>query len=229
MDNALDTSQIKRLALEAGFDLAGVLDPATTHAPAWTRAVLVLGYATLDEAYDYNVYVEVRGQRRWSKLAYEVLVARAARLALALRDHGIRADPLTYEDSASLVNLRQAAAAAGLGMLGKNGLLVTRDFGPRVRLGAVFVDLPLDCDRPLSEYFCSSCTRCWSACPTGALGPRGLDRSRCLAEFDPQPTMVARQKRELRQLTPFTRLQCCACITACPIGRNLAATYWDGE
>jgi len=212
-----------------GFDLVGVLDPSATHGPPWARSVLVLGYATLDEAYDYCLYIEVRGQRRWSKLAYEVLVARSARLALTLRDLGARAAPLTYEDSAAIIDLRRAAIAAGLGTLGKNELVVTRDFGPRVRWGAVFTDLRLVFDRPLDEYFCSSCSRCWSACPTGALGPAGLDRSRCLAEFAPDPTMVARQKRQVRQLTPFTRLQCAACITACPIGSRLAQTYWDGE
>ncbi len=215
--------------MEVGFDLVGVLDPAATHAPPWTRAVLVLGYATLDEAYDYNVYVEVRGARRWSKVAYEVLVARAARLALALRDRGARADPLTFEDSASLIDLRRAAVAAGLGALGKNGLVVSREYGPRLRLGAVFTDLELAPDRPMDDYPCSSCSRCWSACPTAALGPNGLDRSRCLGEFAPTPEMLARQKREVKQLTPFTRLQCAACITSCPIGRRVAQPYWDGE
>ena len=229
MATVLDASRAKALALEAGFDLVGVIDPAHTHGPAWTRTVLVLGYATLDQAYDYNVYVEVRGLRRWSKLAYEVVVARAARLALALRDHGARAEPLVYEDSAAIIDLRRAAVAAGLGVPGKNELVVSRDYGPRIRLGAVFTDLELAPDRPLSEYFCSSCTLCWTACPTRALGPDGLDRSRCLAEFAPTPEMLARQKRELVQLTPFTRLQCVACVDSCPIGRGLAHPYWDGE
>lgn len=229
MDSALDTPGTKKLALETGFDLVGILDPAVANGPSWTRSVLVLGYATLDEAYDCNVYVEVRGGRRWSKLAYEVLVARAARLALALRDRGARAVPLTYEDSAALINLRRAATVAGLGVIGKNELLITRDFGPRVRLGAVFTDLELAFDHPLREYYCSSCTRCWAACPTEALGPNGLDRSRCLAEFEPSPQMLARQKRQWRQLTPFARLQCCDCITSCPIGRDVARPFWHGE
>ncbi len=229
MGTALDTWQTKQLALEAGFDLVGVLEPAATHGPAWARSVLVVAYATLDEAYDYSVYVQVRGQRRWNKLAYEVMVARAARLALALRDHGARADPLTYEDSAAIIDLRRAAVAAGLGTRGKNELVVTRDFGPHIRLGAVFTSLALEPDYPLSEYFCSSCSRCVSVCPTTALGPQGLDRSRCLAEFAPDRAMLTRQKSQVRQLTPFTRLQCAACVTACPIGARLAQPYWDGE
>lgn len=229
MDGVLDTGGTKALAFELGFDLVGVLDPALSHAPGWVRSVLVLGYATLDEAYDYNVYVDVQGARRWSKLAYEVVVARSARLALALRDRGVRAEPLTFEDSASLIDLRKAAVATGLGVLGKNELVVTARFGPRVRFGAVFTDLDLPYDRPLREYYCSSCVRCLSACPTGALGPSGLDRSRCLADFAPSREMLALQKQLLRQLSPFARLQCSACVTACPIGSKVAVPYWDGE
>ena len=229
MDTLPDTSTTKQLALDAGFDLVGMLDPSATHGPAWARSVLVLGYATIDEAYDYNVYVEVRGRRRWSKLAYEVVVARSALLALALRDRGARAMPLVFENSAAIIDLRRAAVAAGLGAIGKNELVISPTFGPRIRFGAVFTDLALEFDRPLDTYPCSSCSRCWGACPSGALGPAGFDRSRCLAEFAPSPEMLAEQKRTALQLTPFTRLQCVACITSCPIGSRLAYPYWDGE
>ncbi|MGQ9681872.1 MAG: 4Fe-4S double cluster binding domain-containing protein [Anaerolineae bacterium] len=224
-----DKSQTIRLALEHGFDMVGVASAAVARGPDWTRSVLVLAYATLDEAYDYNVYVALPEGRRWSKFAYEVVVARSATLALRLRDWGARAEPLLFEDSAAVINLRQAAVTAGLGVWGKNELVITQRFGPRVRLGAVFTDLDLAPDQPLREYFCSSCTRCWAACPSGALGARGLDLSRCLAEFQPSPDMLVRQKRETRQLTPYTRLQCSACVHACPIGARLAEPWWDGE
>lgn len=220
---------IKQLALDHDFDLAGICAPEGGGLPAWVRSVVVLGLYTPDDAYDFNTYVEFAGRRRWHKAAYESVVARAALLALDLNVRGIRAEPLTFVDSASLVDLREAAVRAGLGTRGLNGLVVTREFGPRVRFGAVFVEAELPRDKPLPDYYCASCSICVSRCPTGALAPWGFERSLCVAEFDPSPEMLARQKREAKPVTPFTRLQCNLCVSSCPIGKTRAVTWWDGE
>ena len=229
MPESHTVSLVKRLALQHDFDLAGICAPEGDGLPAWVRSVVVLGLYTPDDAYDFNTYVEIAGRRRWHKMAYEAVVARAALLALDLSARGIRAEPLTFLDSASLVDLREAAVRAGLGTRGLNGLVVTREFGPRVRFGAVFVKPELPCDKPLSDYYCASCSICISRCPTGALAPWGFDRSLCIAEFDPLPEMLARQKREVKVVTPFTRQQCNLCISGCPIGKGRAVTWWDGE
>ena len=220
---------IKQLARARDFDLAGITAPEGDGLPVWVRSVVVLGLYTPDDAYDFNTYVEIAGRRRWHKMAYEAVVARAALLALDLNARGIRAEPLTFVDSASLVDLREAAVRAGLGIRGLNGLVVTREFGPRVRFGAVFVEAELPRDAPVPDYYCASCSICISKCPTGALAPWGFDRSLCTAEFDPSPEMVARQKQTAQQITPFTRLQCNLCVSSCPIGKNRAVTWWDGE
>lgn len=229
MPESHTVSLVKRLALQRDFDLAGICAPEGDGLPAWVRSVVVLGLYTPDDAYDFNTYVEIAGRRRWHKMAYESVVARAALLALDLSARGIRAEPLTFLDSASLVDLREAAVRAGLGTRGLNGLVVTREFGPRVRFGAVFVEPELPRDKPLSDYYCASCSICISRCPTGALAPWGIDRSLCIAEFDPSPEMLARQKREAKVVTPFTRQQCNLCISSCPIGKGRAVTWWDGE
>ena len=139
----------------------------------------------------------------------------------------MRAEPLVYDDSISIIDLKEAAYLAGLGAKGLNLLLISPEYGPRLRLGAIFVDADLLPDSPRDGYPCTSCTRCWSACPTRALGPDGLDRSRCLGEFSPGPAMVEQQKRLLRSLTPRTRRQCIACITGCPIGRAPVDTFYS--
>ena len=115
---------------------------------------------------------------------------------------------------------------AGLGVRGLNEIVLTRRYGPRVRWGAVFTDAGLEPDQPSSGYYCSSCTICWGACPTEALGPEGLDRARCIAEFEPSPEMAERQRRLSKWPTPHTRLQCRACMDVCPIGRRLAVDTW---
>jgi len=64
------------------------------------------------------------------------------------------------------------AIQAGLGEYGRHGLLITKEFGPRVRLGKVFTDLPLSHDRPISfgvKEFCNVCQRCSDACPAKAI------------------------------------------------------------
>ena len=64
------------------------------------------------------------------------------------------------------------AIDAGLGELSRAGLLITKEFGPRVRISKVFTDLPLVTDRPI-EFgvwdFCMKCKKCAQNCPGQAL------------------------------------------------------------
>jgi epoxyqueuosine reductase len=222
----LDAKAVKDLAMDVGFDLVGITDPQPGHPIPWTRSVIVLGLATLDEAFDYQTFIAYEGKQRWYKPIYTALEALSARLARRLREQGWQAEHLTFEDSLAYVDLKAAAVAAGLGVWGKNNLVVTRRYGPQVRFGAVFTSADLARDHPLQDYFCPSCTLCWNACPTQAIGPGGFVRDLCLAEFNPTREMAARQERELPRLTRTTRLQCIACLTACPIGRKVAVEMW---
>jgi len=64
------------------------------------------------------------------------------------------------------------AIQAGLGEYGRHGLLITKEFGPRVRIGKVFTDLPLAHDKPIDfgvQNFCSICRECTKACPPNAI------------------------------------------------------------
>ena len=75
----------------------------------------------------------------------------------------------SMNDSALAIPL---AIQAGLGEYGRNGLLITRKYGPRVRLGKIFTDMPLALDQPISlgvKAFCDTCRRCATACPVGAI------------------------------------------------------------
>jgi epoxyqueuosine reductase len=64
------------------------------------------------------------------------------------------------------------AIDAGLGELGRNGLLITPQHGPRVRLCKIFTDLPLEADKPISfgvQEFCRKCMLCAENCKPGAI------------------------------------------------------------
>jgi len=224
----LDAATVKDWARQLGCDKVGMTTPEAFHLPPWTRSLIVLGQATLDEAWDYEIYIAYDGRVLWSKPIYERMVALAGRLALAIVQAGFPAEPLTFEDSISLMDLKRAAVQAGLGVMGLNGLVVTREYGPRIRFGAVYTAAPLQPDAPLHDYYCSSCTLCWGACPDAALGPAGLDRSRCRAEFDPTPEMARLQEREGKRPSPAARLQCNRCMTSCPIGKEAGRPYVPG-
>ncbi len=64
------------------------------------------------------------------------------------------------------------AVAAGLGECGRNGVLITYEYGPRVRLCKVFTELELEYDKPKTFgviEFCKNCKRCADACPSKAI------------------------------------------------------------
>jgi reductive dehalogenase len=70
------------------------------------------------------------------------------------------------------------AVDAGLGETARLGYLMTKDFGPRVRLGAVTTDLPLVPDQPVdigAEDFCKICKKCANCCPSNSI-PLGDQR-----------------------------------------------------
>ncbi len=74
------------------------------------------------------------------------------------------------------------AERAGLGFIGKNGLLISPRFGSWVTLSVMFLDRAVDRYDAPQVNLCGDCTRCLSACPTGAFpSPGVVDSRRCIA------------------------------------------------
>ncbi len=93
-----------------------------------------------------------------------MMVFVASSLAHYIRSLGYKAIP-TGNDTALSVPI---AIDAGLGELGRNGMLITEQFGPRVRLSKVFTNLPLVPDKRFEfgvADFCHTCKRCAEECP----------------------------------------------------------------
>ncbi len=73
------------------------------------------------------------------------------------------------------------AVKAGIGWLGKNGNVLTRDMGSWIFLGEIILDVEMDYDEPGVDL-CGSCTACLDACPTGAIvEDRVIDSNRCIS------------------------------------------------
>ncbi len=101
-----------------------------------------------------------------------------------------------FTDSAPVLE-RAWALRAGLGWIGKNSLLLTKN-GSYFFIGDLITDLELEYDKPLDKEYCGSCTRCIDACPTGAIvKPYVVDARKCLSyltieykgEFNPQTNL----------------------------------------
>ena len=101
-------------------------------------------------------------------LGYSEEAFTAGLLAQFIRGLGYKAIPQGNDTSCSV----PIAIDAGLGELGRNGLLVTPQFGPRVRVSKVFTNLPLVPDKPI-EFgvwdFCRRCRKCAINCPAQAI------------------------------------------------------------
>ena len=145
-------------------------------------------------------------------------------LAQYIRNLGYRAYA-SMNDSALAVPL---AVQAGLGEAGRHGLLITKEFGPRLRLGKIFTDLPLVNSKPINfgvQAFCNICDRCAKACPPkaipfGAKGDNVLNRSNIKG--------VVKWTTDAEKCFSFWTNQntdCSICIRTCPFNRQLTRWY----
>ena len=101
----------------------------------------------------------------------------ALRALLNLQENGYNAytigasqsDPGAAEPYSGVFPHKTGAVLSGMGWIGKNGLCIHKDLGPRVRLGTILTDAEITCDNIVMESKCSACNRCVDACPAMAL------------------------------------------------------------
>jgi epoxyqueuosine reductase len=136
------------------------------------------------------------------------------------------ADYRYYVDTGPVVE-RGWAARAGLGFIGKNGMLISRRFGNWLFLAAVLTTVELESDPPVKPdisdgeqigALCGKCTRCISACPTGAIiRPGVVDARLCISYQTIENKGVI--PRELRGKIGAHIYGCDVCLEVCPWNR----------
>jgi epoxyqueuosine reductase QueG len=111
-----------------------------------------------------------------------------------------------------LLSMKRIAVAAGLGTIGKNALLLNKQFGNRLTLGTVLTDLELTSD-PLAESLCmKKCRKCVVSCPVNAIENETVNQKLCRMHT------YGKTKRG------FDTVDCNRCRTVCPIcyGENVS-------
>jgi epoxyqueuosine reductase len=226
-----DREAIRQAALDAGFSRARFLAPYTPSnptksndnrfAPAPAALFVALPYPAppLPDEKENGATIAPFARHNY----YREATRRLQALAVALRQRwgGVRADFAALANSP--VPEKPLAQACGLGVIGKNTLLITPETGSRVILAALTLPYTLEGDPPLAWQPCKACgtkPACAAACPTSALDAAPpLNRARCVQWYlsghgetlPPEVAVVARGRF----------YGCTVCQDACPWNRSL--------
>jgi epoxyqueuosine reductase QueG len=181
--------QLREFALDKNISLFGVadvvplrnsfhIDPPESilHLERGISMAARLSDAVLDSLIDKPNLLYKHHYRE----ANELLDAVAFRVASLIQDGGYRAlaiaasQTIDWRKQIAHLSHKKVAAQAGLGWLGRSNLLVTPQYGSRVRLVTVLTNMPLKIDKPLKKG-CGACRACVDICPAGAIKERRKD------------------------------------------------------
>jgi epoxyqueuosine reductase len=164
--------------MENYFDLR--TDPTKLVPGAKSVITLLLNY--------FPEETQKEGNPKISKYAYgfdyhEVIKAKLKSFLQILRENIGEINGRGFTDSAPVLE-RSWAQRSGLGWVGKNGNLITKESGSFFFIATLITDLELETDNPFIKDYCGTCTKCIEACPTDAILPdKVIDGSKCISYF----------------------------------------------
>lgn len=183
--------------------------------PESMRFVIVLGFAMDPELLRTSPGLLASAA---TGLGYSRMAFSTSSLARFISELGYHAIPQGNDTSLSIPQ----AIYSGLRELGRNGLLLTQEYGPAVRLSKVLTNLPLEVDSPkrFGFYeFCHGCQRCAEACPGKAIslgapsmsGPSRSNNNGVRKWYvDPEKCLLWWRR---------IGTSCSGCIASCPLVR----------
>lgn len=230
--------EVKKAALTLGASLAGICEfnPAWAYShyyhpltkeheplklPAGIKYAIALG---LEMDYDMIQTSPTNIAGAATGLGYSRMAFVAGLLAQFIRCLGYRAIPSGNDTALSI----PIAIDAGLGELGRNGLLITPAFGPRVRLCKVLTDLPLKPDPAIDigvQAFCEKCVKCAEKCPSKAILP---------GERIANPLSISNNSGLLKwpldaercfKYWAANQVDCAICIRTCPFNKPVGRLH----
>lgn len=229
------TNRIKSRIRDWGGDLVGVadveaLEGLTVHPPdllhGFARAVSIaiqLPVSVFETISDRPTPV----YSATYQTANRILDALAFRTSVAFQKEGFASLPvpasqvIDRENWCAAISHKAVARMAGLGWQGKNLLLITPQYGSRVRLVTVLTEAPLISDRPVKNQ-CGNCMLCRDACPAKAIrGVNTVDHYKDREEALYFSRCVEKVTKEYSTLPEINASICGVCIKVCPFGRRL--------
>jgi epoxyqueuosine reductase QueG len=166
-----------------------------------TSPEMQAGEANMNDVYQQHQDY-IRG--KLAKAVYDI--------AKASRQAGLKALPLTGNGPAvdrrtlqAVISYKHAAEAAGLGRIGMSSVLITPEYGPRVRLALCLTEAALEPSPLIEEQICRYCNICVGKCPANAL------------ERPPKGAVYAINKFACRTYNDAAG-GCSECIRVCPVG-----------
>ncbi len=173
------------------------------------QSVIILGFNAWDEMCD----MAVRQKKDWEYLGEMSLSVRQRDFALILQQKGIN----VYARY-PFISHKYLAHLAGLGAFGKNTMIITREFGPKVRFRCILTDTILDYDKPFEEDLCGDCRLCIEACPVNALSGKQVEPHGCIvgkhldSEYVDENILTVFEPK----LGTNSHVMCKACQEVCP-------------
>lgn len=128
--------------------------------------------------------------------------------------------PLEHKIMVDIGALVDTAVAqrSGIGFIGKNGLVISKEFGSYMYLGELITNLEIEPDSPV-DYDCGDCHRCLDACPTSCLlGDGSMNAKRCLSFQTQDKGMM---NLEFRKKIKTVIYGCDICQICCPYNKGI--------
>ncbi len=210
---------IKEKAIKWGADLVGFANierfnryPQENRPPERAETVIVLAIWMEDPILDLYLHLPSWEAQNKPSRAFEDEILRGVslRLSLLLEREKYWAEPAPYEPG---MYLKEAGVLAGLGVIGKNNLLITEKYGPRIRLRIVNTNAPIKPDPIIiNRDFCRKCNLCIDSCPAKAFSTGKYDKDTCLSYC----------QTNLEKVSKYSVLWCMQCSNVCPIGRQIS-------
>ncbi|WP_138494941.1 tRNA epoxyqueuosine(34) reductase QueG [Paenibacillus pinistramenti] len=218
--------EIRAKGYESGFeekDIDKRVDPKLTMAEARSIIAVAVAYPSKMVNPPKSEPGRTRGilaRSAWGRDYHTVLREAMDKLAAFIKERvpDVRIESMV---DTGVLNDRAVAERAGIGFAGKNGLIISPDWGSWIYLGEMITDLPFEPDPPVLED-CGECTKCLDACPTGALlGGGMLNAQRCVSFLTQTKGFLS----EEFMLKIGNRLYGCdTCQMVCPKNRG---KHWD--